>query len=96
MKRNLRGINRVCLYAASVVLALLLSSALGPAFVSAYWAAAFWSLVALDFYRSHCEDFATDAASPLADRIVAYIFVAPFIFPARALELAPARAQRSC
>lgn len=80
-----------CLSIASVVLLLLALPAAGTYF-GVYFCVSFWTLAAMDFYRNQVQGLQT-GRFPLEDRILGYIFVAPFILPARAYQLAtlPAR-----
>ncbi len=68
-------------------------------FLAAYMPLAFFTVAGLDFYRTQVlENGASEARrfapviadasdSSFADRIIGYLFVAPFIFPARVYAL---------
>ena len=94
---NIRNLSNPVLYTLSTVLVVAAAFLLKPgtAFLSIYWPLAFWTLVALDFYRSQVVENGATETDPkrysFADRFIGYIFAAPFILPARALRLIPAR-----
>jgi len=91
---NLGPLRTAMLYCLSTALVLLLLLALPAAvpYFGVYCCLSFWTLVAMDFYRSQVQELQT-GRFPLEDRILGYLFVAPFILPARAYQLAmlPAR-----
>lgn len=86
------------LYALSAlaVLAAAIATNAGDFFTQVYWPIAFWALVAVDFYRTQVvengESELKQGPPKFADRFIGYLFVAPFIFPARVAQLVAARA----
>lgn len=84
---------------AIVVIALALYFQPSETVVGIYWAAAFWILTGVDFYKSqvvedgqsevvaHLNPAASSVRTSLVNRILGYIFFAPFIAPARLLRM---------
>ncbi len=98
--------NRVALYAVSAVVVALLFALAAKAGVDSvvgiYWCAAFWALVGFDFYRTQVRengesevrvlnDPIAGRSFGLADRIIGYLFAAPFIAPAKLILAASGR-----
>ncbi len=101
MKTLLNSIPSPILYALSalavVALAIATNAGAGDIFTQVYWTIAFWALVAMDFYRTQVVENGESelkAGPPkFADRFIGYIFVAPFIFPARVAQLVLVKAR---
>lgn len=96
---SFRNISTPILYVVSTLVVLALAALVKPgtAFLAVYWPVAFWLLVGVDFYKSQVVENGVSELTPnrfsFADRFIGYIFAAPFILPARLLELMPVRAR---
>lgn len=82
------------LYLASALAVIALSAAIRPtsAAFGWYFCVSFWSLVALDFYRSQVQELPVSTRFSFEDRFIGYLFSAPFIAPVRLYRLATLKA----
>lgn len=81
------------LFSAGALLALLALVQPTASIFGAYYAISFWLLVVLDAIVTRM-DKTSPNGYPFEDRFIGYIFVAPFIWPARVLELANLNSSR--
>lgn len=83
-------------YAVSATVVILAAMLLNPSVTvaGAYWCVSFWALVGFDFWRTQVVENGESEVTALneqvagksfsfADRVIGYLFAAPFIAPAK-------------